>query len=764
MTAPNAFDRLAPFPLASLRQLNSAQQAARYPLSPPVARHMARGEALHKAGLAELALVQFEQALALEPSDSNAASACAAVMMDLQRPAAALHCLLAHEESLCRTAEGAANLGLAHALTGDIANARVYYEKARALQPGHARTLGGLSRIAASAQDWDEAIALARQCIAQPVLKQAPNFRQVRTPAVAFADPAAQLQHHLHLIDLLLHARQPDAAAVALSEARTQLKDQPALSIRHALAQTLSGTWQKARDTLGALPDVGQHLQQAGDLFMRVGIAPPDGRAIDVALWCVQYLAAGTAEGDWACAHALTQVLRALLQTREPVAHAVWQAARPVLDSLALSEAETTGAHSRAEAADMAARTVPDEGFPPVPRTDSRWRVGFLVPRLDDAARTAQLAARLAAHDHTRFDLRVYSQTPQPQLRFIQPLLAHVPHVQEIAHMTDVEVIARVRMDGLDLLIDMTAGTPDARALPLAQRSARVQARMFSYARTPVAGACDYVLTDSFVHPNAGTAVGVAMVRMASSVWVSGVRGADSNGGGRAADADADAEATGAGSRELSFAKVMRLAVHVPPDCIDPATFGIWMDVLRGAPNAQLEFPEYGRGLQARLREQAAQRSVDAGRLQFVAADTASGLQPLGDLQLDSMHRSAPASVARAVDAGVPVLCFAGARTASKAGAGVLVAAGLESLVAGSPEAYRDEAVRLANDGEGLAAVREWMRVVAEAAAQPWWDARVRAREAEWAWVRMIETALAKKRPESFDVSGDAPGSNRPSP
>ena len=53
------------------------------------ASYMQHGAALHAGGQPEQALVAFEKALALDPGNSNAASACATMLAGLGQPQAA---------------------------------------------------------------------------------------------------------------------------------------------------------------------------------------------------------------------------------------------------------------------------------------------------------------------------------------------------------------------------------------------------------------------------------------------------------------------------------------------------------------------------------------------------------------------------------------------------------------------------------------------------------------------------------------------------
>ena len=100
---------------------------------------MLRGSQLHAAGQLEQALIAFENALALQPTDVNAASACATLLSALSRPVAAYKALLSVEALLLETADGAANLAIAVESCGDPARASMAYQRALVLQPNHGR-------------------------------------------------------------------------------------------------------------------------------------------------------------------------------------------------------------------------------------------------------------------------------------------------------------------------------------------------------------------------------------------------------------------------------------------------------------------------------------------------------------------------------------------------------------------------------------------------------------------------------------------------
>lgn len=705
---PPAFARLAAFPLARWRAIDATRRA-----DDGFDIRMRRGHALHRDALPEYALVEFEHALALRPTDADAASACAALLIELRLPAAALRVLQACEASLARSADGRCNLAFACAVNGQAARAQAHYEAALTLEPRHVRALDGLSRLAAERGEWGRALQLAREAV--QVLPE-------RLPA------------WLHWHDVLLHARRPADARQMLVQARAALGARPEFEAREMLVAALQADWPQARARRRALAGHAALAAVETELLPLLGVGGTPASALDVTEWHVRYAVAAVQEGHAAWAQALQTTLGPLLAEPSPPgapAARLWSAVLPALDALALDDAALARVHARADVAALDARAVPDPGFSPVRRGD-RPRVGWLVPRLD-AAQDTWLAGLLAHHDRQRFDLRVYSNTPAGVMRSETAVVALGVPVQEVSHFTDAELLARLRLDGLDLLLDLTHGTRDARPVPIAQRVAAVHARLGTTAPWLAPAPCDYLVTDRFTHavdapPGAG-----ARIRLPHSVWP---------------------VPAASGRMSTSMADAPLLRVDAPVDHLDAGSFEVWMTLLRQIPHALLVLPACGPGLRFRWQQQARSLDVEPERLRF--ADAADAPRANARLLLDPLHRSHAQSVAQALADGLPVVTLAGPRTPARGGAAIARAAGWAEGVASSPDDYARRAIALAGSAAHATSARE--RLAAQRGAAPWWETAARAREMEHAWMHMIGHARLGRAPVGLDVPhGAAP-------
>jgi len=163
------------------------------------------------------------------------------------------------------------------------------------------------------------------------------------------------------------------------------------------------------------------------------------------------------------------------------------------------------------------------------------------------------------------------------------------------------------------------------------------------------------------------------------------------------------------------------------------------MRLLRALPGSVLWIREGAPAMNARFREEADSRGVDASRVIF-APRMASFAKHLGrmrqaDLFLDTFPYNAHVTASDALWAGLPVITLRGQSFASRVAAGLLVSLGLEELVAPTPQAYESLALELAKDSSRRRQIRENL-----------WQSRGRlfdidrlVRDLEYAYCEMID-------------------------
>lgn len=673
---------------------------------------MAEGMAAHEAGDRVRALSAFEAALVMAPGHVQAASACATLLFELARPRAALACLKTVEAQLLEDADGAANLGITHAACGEREAAQACFVRALEHDAGHARALQHLAALHAQDQQWDAALACASRWLAAA---------------------AGQEAAWLAVAEVLMGARRLEEALAHLERALLRFPGHPALALLQAVVLARCGQLDTSDALLAALASptvMGQ--QPAGDarpIFYRHAVEALqdcDWRDQDRLLTVVQQDLAVTpgtaAKGSGAGIHAALvcgPVLPLSDREMQLAAQAMWQALRagPAKPGRPFS------------AADVLNRQGP-------------IRIGIAARSLRDEAATAELAALLALHDITGFDFYVYSPTPQPQAALAQALAPH--RVIEIGHFSDDEAVGRIRLDRLDIWLDLSFGTPAWRPSLAARRVAPVQVQHPGWPAPSAGAPFDYTLSDAFIHPqpDAGGADHAALLRLPHTCWP--------------AMPVSIGDAAAAITREQASlpAQALVLCGFAPALHIDSHSFSVWMQVLAQLPESVLWLPPLAASTQAHLRREAETAGIAASRLCFAVAATRQhrlACLALADLFLDTLRVSARQDLSDALALGMPALSCAGPGMTSRTGGSMLCAAGLADCVFDDEAAYVAAALRLGRDRAALQQMRA--RLQASHDTAPLFDLPARVRELEAAWRFMAERARAGLPPESLDLA-----------
>lgn len=672
--------------------------------------------AAHEAGDRVLALSAFEAALALAPGHVQAASACATLLFELARPRAAQACLQVLQAQLLADAEGAANLGIAHAACGEREAAKSCFLQALEHDGGHTRALQHMAAIHAQDQQWHAALAFATRWLAS-----APD------------QPGCWLA----VADVLMATCRHDEALVHLERALQRFPGHPALTLRQAVTLARCCDFEAADALLATLGDAsGSGQQPAGDarsIFCRhafEAVQACDWRDQERLLALVKQVLGSPAE---AAASGQCADMRAVLLCGPvlPLGDREMQlAARAMWQPLGAGPARPGRPFSAAD----------------VLNRQGAIRIGIAARSLRDEAATAELAALLALHDANRFEFHVYSPTVQPQAALAQALAPH--RVVEIAHFSDDEALARVRLDRLDIWLDLACGTPGWRPVLAARRVAPVQLQHPGWPGHEAGGPFDYTLSDGFIHAaqDARHKQPTALLRLPHTCWP-------------AMPARPDDVQAGITREQAGLpAQALVLCAFAPSLHIDRHSFSVWMRVLGQLPEAVLWLPPLGVAVQDNLQREARAAGIDASRLCFAIAATRQqrlACLALADLFMDSLRISSRQELGDALALGVPALSCAGSSMAARMGGSLLQAAGLADCVFDREADYVAAILRLGNNRAALQQLRK--RLQAGLATAPPFDLPARVRELEAAWAFMAGRARAGLPPEPFDGPASAP-------
>ncbi len=686
------------------------------------------GAALHEAGQPEHALVAFEKALTLSPTDVDAVSACATVLFELARPQAAYQVLCSIKEQLLTNADGAANLGIAAEACGLPAEAQACYARALELEPDHLRALNNMGLLAAAQGRFDVATAHARRCVAlQP------------------AEPVLWL----NLADVLTASRDYAAALAVLQQAAERFGSATDLSLRQTVLLAFSADFEGAEAALSALGAQGPELLReylAAGSTVAADALPKRSRAVVPSMRELfsQQAFHAMQHCDWRYQEPLLAVLRDLLAQVDRTGEVRdWRDAE--FYGMALPLGETELARMRKITGSGIAVNLPAQAAPFKParslRRDDRLHIGLAVQSLRDPRVTNGLARRLALHDTSRFAFHIYAPTPRPEASLSESLRPFCEGgVVEIAHMDTEEATARIRLDNLDLFMDAAFYTLWCRPEVFTRRVAPVQLRELAWQRHHAPRNSEYTISDRFIHPDGlDLAPYGNIVRMPHSCWM-------------AANDDQPAEAATRAANGLPE-EALVLCAFTSAVIIDPHSFALWMQMLRALPAAVLWLPNFPPATRANLAREAVAAGVAADRLVFAGpgsrADSLARLR-LADLFLDTVRCNSALGLADALRMGLPALGLAGDSLPSRVGAGMIRAAGLQDCVLPDPASYKDAVVSLGRNPAALKALRD--RFSAATITAPLFDTAARVKEWESAWQTMIERHRAGLAPEAFDV------------
>lgn len=648
---------------------------------PSTAETLETALAHHKAGEMDEAAALYAEVLAVEPEHAEVHHLLG--VMAYQRG------LYARAEAQFRRAIAAdgdvgkyhGNLGAALTAQGRWAEALPALERAVALEPETSETQNSLGAAYAQLGRTEEAIAAYRAAIAL---------------APGYAQPQANLA-----VLLLQTGRAEEARAGAEEAVRLDPDDadaRNALALVHRQAGRLEDCRAELERALERRPDdpgltrnLGMALLDlarpaaAEEVFRRLAeLAPEDGGgAINLAR---ALSAQGRAE------EAVAHLRRAVdLHPENPVHHSM------LLEGLQASPAATAAAlldeHRAWDARHAAAltRAAPPPGNDRSP--ERRLRVGYIVPRPADEPRAPALAAALAAHDREAVEVFGYAAAGSAAAE--AAFGAACDHWRGLGRGGDEEAAAAVRGDGIDVLVDLLGHGPRTRLGLFARRAAPVQVSWSGQPAGTGLAAMDALIGDAVVTPADGAAVSIETVLRlpgSRSVFLP--------------PAESPASDSLGGDGPVVFGSLAPAATLTPP------VIETWARLAAEVPDARLLLadPAFGEDeTAARLGAAFAAAGLPPERLDLAAAPDLELYRRI-DVALDPFPLSAEQAMLEALWMGVAVITLMGERPASRLGAGILTAVGLEHLITESTIEYDALARSLAGETARLSALRSGIR------------------------------------------------------
>jgi predicted O-linked N-acetylglucosamine transferase (SPINDLY family) len=577
------------------------------------------------------------------------------------------------------------NLGNLCRAQGKLDEAVSCYQRALQIQPHHAQAYNGLGIALFQQAKFDEAIACFRRAsllnpdFADPYynLGNAWKERQNLDEAVACYRQALRLQPesaeiHNNLGNTLHAQGKLEDAAVCF---RRALESQPSFALAHNnLGNTLKdqGKLDEAvacfRRALDTTPD-------DPELHNNLGNALKDQGKLDEAVTSLRR--ALELKPDFTAAHSN------LVCTLHYSPNSSSQGIREELDRWA-------GQH-----ADSLARDVGPYANDRSPRR--RLRLGYVSPDFRDHVVGRNVWPLVRNHDHEQFEITLYANLTCADAMSDQ-FRNCADHWRSIGSSTDGEAADHIRLDQIDILVDLAVHTAGNRLLVFARKPAPVQVSFAGYPGSTGLAAIDYRLTDPYLDPPGERGWYVEEpYRLPHTFWCYVPP----------AEAPATAPLPARKAGVVTFGCLNNFCK------VNDRVLDLWAKVLRAVKGSRLLLLAKDGSHCARTVDFLASRGIAAERVTFCPP------KPRGDylatyhqidIGLDTFPYNGHTTSLDSFWMGVPVITLVGDMPVGRAGLSQLSNLGLDELAARRPEDFVRIATEWAGDLSGLDNLRTNLR------------------------------------------------------
>jgi len=690
------------------------------------------GSAYASAGRLPEAITAFRRALARSPDDLHAWRNLSAALLrtgELDEAAAAIDRLIKLAPGQSEPRRLAADLAMRRNRPADAAR---IYRGLVAREPGNARFEAGLARALAGQGEFAAALVHWRKLTAL-LPDRAEYWNQLGTCCRAIGDSegAIAAQHRAVALNPERAAFHANLGAALYDQGK--IKEAMA-SFRRAVELDRSNAlaW---RNFGSALEMLGRNAEAAKAYREAFALEPTD--ASGQALLLRQLLQ----QCDWAGAGPL--LARVAADTKAALAEGRKPEETPLAHLSRSSDEAENLAVARAWVKQMLVRvpgprvTRPESDLDP----DRRLKIGYYTSDMHDHPVAHLTLGLFERHDRSAVEVSIFSHgraDTSPWRRRAEAAADRFFDLHGLGHRAMAERIAAV---GIDILIDLNGHSGSAKMEALALRPAPIQALWLGYPGSSGADFIDYVISDLVATPPEAAAD-----YSEALLWLAHVFQPNDDRQEIAAEATTRAR-WGLPADGVVFASFNQGFK------IEPASFALWMELLRELPRSVLWLRSPSAEMLANLRREAVAYGVGQERLVFAdRPDKPVHLQrlSLADIALDTWTYNGHTTTSDALWAGVPVIALEGGHYASRVSASVLRAVGLPELIARSPAEYRALALRYARDPAARAALKA--RLAANRRVMPLFDTARFARNLEAGYRAIWRRYVRQAPPASIRI------------
>ncbi len=545
-------------------------------------------------------------------------------------------------------------------------------------------------RAALDAGRLDEALALARR-----MSQKNPKNKAIAAVLAEALLLSGEPEQALFAADRA--AGTPEAGLLGIRALRALKRNDEALVRAEALAQsnpTLPEVIAAHASCLGALARPEASLER----FRAASALAPDDPNRSLALASAM-LETGRAREAIAAVGSVAM--------RNPIAPGVLAAFASALNySDQASPAYISGAHRAfGRALERATPPLPARPLDPDPDPDPDparpLRVGFLSRDLHRHSCAYFIEPLLKGLDPAHIETTCYSLGPITD-DFSRRLREASGAWRDMPAAPPPEIVNRVRLDNIDILIDLMGLSAGVRLAILAARPAPVQLTYLAYPNTTGLRRIDARIIDEITDPGAPEYDALASERLVRLGRCFLCYQPDA----RAPDVQARSP-----GEALTFISLNTIAK------LNPTTLDLWASVLRECAHSRMLIKHRGAGEEAsraRMESEFQRRGVSPDRIELIGhikpIDEHLAQYHRADLALDTFPYCGTTTTCESAWMGVPTLTLVGDRHSARVGASINRALGLDAFSADTPERFVEIARACAEDPSPVRSARLTLR------------------------------------------------------
>ena len=372
---------------------------------------------------------------------------------------------------------------------------------------------------------------------------------------------------------------------------------------------------------------------------------------------------------------------------------------------------------------------------------NEKIRIGYFSADFKNHPVAFLIAELFEIHDRSQFEIYAFSLVKAVDEMRGRLQLAF-DHFINVETQSDVQIAQLARSFGIDIAVDLTGLTKDARTGIFAHRAAPIQVNYLGYAGTMGADYIDYIVADKTLIPlDAQSSYTEKVVYLPNSYQVNDRK------------------------REISEKQFTREELGLPEDgfvfcCFNnnfkilPATFAGWVRILKAVEGSVLWLFQDNHLAAENLKKEAEKQDIAPDRLVFAERLPLSehlARHHQADLFLDTFPYNAHTTTSDALWSSLPVLTLMGQSFASRVAASLLNTIDLPELITTSQEDYEALAIDLAMNPKKLIEIK--LKLAHNRLATPLFDTPLFAQNLEAAYLRMYEIYQADLQPDHIVIS-----------